>query len=98
MAYYIIEDECNGCTSCANICPTGAASGEKKEPHRIDEAVCIECGACGKLCPQDAVRDPSGQVPQRLKRKQWEKPSPWKLKKCTAGAVSLIRHTISTGN
>ncbi|MDA3896489.1 MAG: iron-containing alcohol dehydrogenase [Desulfobacteraceae bacterium] len=88
MVYYIIEDECNGCTSCANICPTGAASGEKKKPHRIDEAVCIECGVCGKLCPQGAVRDPSGQVPQRLKRKQWEKPF-FDKQKCVGCAMCL---------
>lgn len=74
MAYYITEDECNGCTSCAAICPTGAASGEKDEPHRINADVCIECGACGKLCPQGAVRDSSGRVLQKIKRKQWEKP------------------------
>lgn len=74
MAYFITEEECNGCTLCAEICPTGAASGEKKKPHRIDAALCIECGACGKLCPQGAVKDASGRVPQRVKREQWEKP------------------------
>ncbi|RJP90469.1 MAG: iron-containing alcohol dehydrogenase [Desulfobacteraceae bacterium] len=88
MAYYITEKECNGCTSCARICPTGAASGEKEETHRINAAVCIECGACGKVCPQGAVKDPGGQVPPRLPRKLWEKPF-FSKQKCNGCSICV---------
>ena len=87
MAYYITE-ECNGCTACAMICPTGAASGEKEEAHRIDAELCIECGACGKLCPQGAIKDPSGNVPPKIKKALWEKPF-FDRKKCNGCAVCV---------
>lgn len=88
MAYYIMEDECNGCTSCATICPTGAATGEKKELHTVDSEVCVECGACGKLCPQGAVRDQLGRVPLRMKRKELEKPL-FDNQKCNGCVICL---------
>jgi len=85
MAYYITE-ACSGCTACATVCPTGAASGEKKELHRIDETTCIECDACGKVCPEGAVRDASGRVPERVKRGEWKKPF-FDKKKCNGCGV-----------
>ncbi|MDD4334515.1 MAG: 4Fe-4S binding protein, partial [Desulfotomaculaceae bacterium] len=36
-------------------CPSGAISGEKKEPHKIDTLLCIKCGACIKKCKFDAI-------------------------------------------
>ncbi len=87
MAYYITE-ECSGCTSCANICPTGAATGEKKEKHEIEADLCIDCGACGKLCPDGAIKDASGRVPERQKRSMWEKPF-FDKEKCNECAVCL---------
>ena len=88
MAYSITEDVCNGCTACANICPTGAASGEKKHPHRINAALCIECGACGKICPEGAVKGPSGGGVPRVQRKAWEKPV-FDTKKCNGCGVCV---------
>jgi len=73
MAYFITEN-CNGCTSCARLCPTNAIRGEKKERHIIDVQFCIECGACGRICPQSAVQDPSGRPVENLKKKLWAKP------------------------
>ena len=88
MAYSITEDVCSGCTACANICPTGAASGEKKHPHRINAALCIECGACGKICPEGAVKGPSGGGVPRIQRKAWEKPV-FDAKKCNGCGVCV---------
>lgn len=46
---------CRGCMACARQCPQGCISGEKKEPHVIDESACIRCGICKESCKFDAV-------------------------------------------
>lgn len=73
MTFYITE-KCNGCTACANICPTGAVSGIKKDRHTINPDYCIECGACGRVCPSGAVEDAFGQIVLRVKKKMWQTP------------------------
>ena len=55
MEYFIIKDNCVGCTACARVCPVGAISGERKEPHEINPDICIKCGACMEKCKFDAI-------------------------------------------
>ena len=43
------------CGNCAKVCPTGAASGERKKTHAIDPAKCTKCGACRESCKFDAI-------------------------------------------
>jgi NADH:ubiquinone oxidoreductase subunit F (NADH-binding) len=56
LRYYIDPEVCTGCRACTRVCPAEAISGEKKEPHTIDEAKCISCGACFDRCKFGAVK------------------------------------------
>ncbi|MDH6364689.1 NADP-reducing hydrogenase subunit HndC [Enterococcus sp. PF1-24] len=55
ISYEIMEDKCTGCTACAKKCPVAAISGERKEPHHIDPAICIKCGLCVDTCRYNAI-------------------------------------------
>ena len=55
LEYFILEEHCVGCTACARACPVGAISGERKELHIVNPAICIKCGACMEKCKFDAV-------------------------------------------
>jgi len=55
MEYFIIAENCVGCTACARVCPVNAISGQRKEVHQINPEVCIKCGACMEKCKFDAI-------------------------------------------
>jgi NADP-reducing hydrogenase subunit HndC len=55
MKYFIVAENCVGCTACARVCPVNAITGERKEPHLINPGICIKCGACMEKCKFDAI-------------------------------------------
>lgn len=55
VTYSIDAGSCTGCGLCSKVCPAGAVTGEKKEPHRIDAGLCVKCGACKQKCKFDAI-------------------------------------------
>ena len=55
VSYYVVADQCKGCTLCARACPAEAISGKVKEPHVIDQEKCVKCGACMTACKFGAI-------------------------------------------
>ena len=49
--FVVKTEECIGCHRCTKNCPTGAISGEIKQPHTIDQENCTQCGQCFEGCP-----------------------------------------------
>ena len=49
----ILKDaNCDNCSKCMNICPTGAL---KLNPLSIDMGKCTFCGACKNICSRNAI-------------------------------------------
>jgi NADH:ubiquinone oxidoreductase subunit F (NADH-binding)/Pyruvate/2-oxoacid:ferredoxin oxidoreductase delta subunit len=55
ITYEIITDLCTGCTLCARNCASNAISGERRQPHIIDQDLCEQCGLCKEVCKFDAI-------------------------------------------
>ena len=55
IQYSIDPEKCEGCLRCLRECPTGSISGEKRQPHTINQGLCIKCGACYDICKFGAV-------------------------------------------
>src|ERR1035437_9361648 len=52
---YSINDDCIGCTKCAQKCPVDAIPFQPLEKHMIITDLCIKCDACRQICPVNAV-------------------------------------------
>jgi NADH-quinone oxidoreductase subunit F len=55
LTYEINKDKCTGCTLCARKCPANCISGSVKNPHEINQELCIKCGNCYTVCRFGAV-------------------------------------------
>jgi ferredoxin len=55
IEFRIIPDLCPGCLRCLRVCPTGAITGQKRQPHVLDPSKCVKCRACYEICEFDAV-------------------------------------------
>jgi len=55
VEYHVIPSKCTGCQRCVQVCPTGAITGPRAEPHNLDPEKCIKCRACYEICRFDAI-------------------------------------------
>ena len=52
---YKINDNCTGCTICAQKCPVDAIPFRHYQKHEIMQDSCIKCDTCLQVCPHEAV-------------------------------------------
>ncbi|MFH1268515.1 MAG: NAD(P)H-dependent oxidoreductase subunit E, partial [Planctomycetota bacterium] len=52
---YRINDDCIGCTLCAQHCPVDAIPMTPYRKHTIDDETCTRCDTCRTVCPTGAV-------------------------------------------
>jgi len=55
ITYRVIPELCTGCLACITACAYHAITGQKKEPHVINQELCEKCGACVAVCKHDAI-------------------------------------------
>lgn len=55
MPAFVNRDECTGCESCIEACPTEAISMTDDDVALVDVDMCTECEACVEECPTEAI-------------------------------------------
>lgn len=72
IEFRVIKEKCTGCESCVRVCPTGAITGPRSEPHNLDPTKCIKCRSCYEVCRYEAI---AGDAIVIRTRKKGEKES-----------------------
>jgi NADH-quinone oxidoreductase subunit F len=55
LTYTVDPEKCTGCLVCLKNCAYKAITGERKQPHFINQDLCTKCGVCFSKCKFDAI-------------------------------------------
>jgi NADH-quinone oxidoreductase subunit F len=55
LTYSVDPEKCTGCLVCLKNCAYKAITGERKQPHFINQDLCTKCGVCFSKCKFDAI-------------------------------------------
>jgi NADH-quinone oxidoreductase subunit F len=55
LIHYRVNDDCIGCTLCAQQCPVDAIPMTPYQKHSIDQEKCTRCDTCRQICPKGAI-------------------------------------------
>ncbi|MBI3892895.1 MAG: SLBB domain-containing protein, partial [Candidatus Wallbacteria bacterium] len=55
LARFVMNERCNGCALCRDVCPVHGIEGRDRAPHVIDQTKCIHCGVCLDSCRRGAI-------------------------------------------
>jgi NADH:ubiquinone oxidoreductase subunit F (NADH-binding)/(2Fe-2S) ferredoxin/NAD-dependent dihydropyrimidine dehydrogenase PreA subunit len=55
VTFRILPERCTGCQRCVAVCPTGAITGPRSQPHNLQQDKCIKCRSCYEVCRFDAI-------------------------------------------
>ena len=66
----VIEEKCNGCGKCVDICPVEAmtlvSANDPDKPNtkkaKLNEDICLGCGVCVRSCPTECIQLKSRQT------------------------------------
>lgn len=53
----INEDECSGCGTCVDACPSGVLDLVNDVATPVNEDDCAGCGTCMEECPMGAIAE-----------------------------------------
>lgn len=53
----INEDECSGCGSCVDVCPSGVLDLVEDKATPVNEDDCTACATCMEECPMGAIEE-----------------------------------------
>ena len=60
LIHYVVQDNCTGCTICAQHCPVNAIPLTPYHRHQIISDLCTRCDVCRVDCPENAISIISG--------------------------------------
>jgi len=74
LIQYVVQDNCTGCTICAQHCPVNAIPLTPYRRHRIAADICTRCDVCRVDCPENAIVIMSGGVKCRSHKEPMPEP------------------------